>query len=113
MTDRHSETDEGGEDGPGQDVRGAVIRAAMDLAAEGGWRGADLASIAAEAGVDAETAKRHFRTKISILEELSRRIDGEVDEQVDGDLQDNAIPIRERLFEVLMLRVNLHDASHE
>ncbi len=93
--------DEGGE---GQDVRGAIIAAALDIAAEGGWRKADMASIAAAAGVDTETVNRNFRSKTAILEALARRIDGEIDEQADADLRDASIPVRERLFEVLMLR---------
>ena len=94
----------GVEDGPDQDLRGAIIQAAMDIAADGGWRRADMASIAEAAGLDNETVTRNFRSKIAILEGLARRVDGEVDEQADADLKDPAIPVRERLFEVLMLR---------
>ena len=85
------------------DVEGAIVAAALTLAADRSWGGLALADIAAEAKVSLAELYRTCPSKAAILETFARRIDaGMVALAGEAD----AAP-RDRLFEVLMHRFDL------
>ncbi len=86
------------------DPRARVIDAALALAARDGWRRVTLADIAAEAKVALADLAGMFRSKAAIVAALARRIDSHMRAGADADLADQ--PARDRLFELLMLRLD-------
>ncbi len=86
------------------DPRARVIDAALALAARDGWRRVTLADIAAEANMGLADLAGMFRSKAAIMAALARRIDAHMLAGADADLADQ--PARDRLFELLMLRLD-------
>ena len=86
------------------DPRARVIEAALALAARDGWRRVTLAAIATEANVGLADVAGMFRSKAAIMAALARRIDSHMLAGADADLADQ--PARDRLFELLMLRLD-------
>ena len=84
------------------DIPKLVVDAALELAAERGWRHVALADIAAEAGVKLADVHAHYRTRSAILAAFRRRIDARVLTAVDGKGEGETA--RDRLFEVIMAR---------
>jgi AcrR family transcriptional regulator len=71
---------------PGQsDSRDRIIRAAVDVFAEAGYRGATTRRIAQQAGVNEVTLFRHFGSKEELIEEALTRV-GEWDEVAEKHL---------------------------
>lgn len=72
-----------------EDNRARILAAARDLVAEGGWRHAHVASVAAKAGVATGTVYRYFPSKAELFAEVlanvSRRERDVVAAIVDGD----------------------------
>lgn len=86
------------------DRRQEVVKALMRLAAEQPWADIELGDIAAEAGVTLSELRDLFPSKGAILDGLSRMVDKEVIEGTTGDLAGE--PARERIFDVLMRRLD-------
>ncbi len=85
------------------DRRVRAIRAALDLAAAEKWQRVTLDAVAAKAGLTPEALAEHFRSK----RDLAAAILGAVDDRmVAGGVYgaDDADPVRDRLFDVLMRR---------
>ncbi len=87
---------------PPADPRSAVIDAALDLAAEKGWLALSLAEIAQRAGLDLAALRGLVSSKEAILGALNDRIDDQVLAGLDP--ADSELPIRDRLFDLLMRR---------
>jgi AcrR family transcriptional regulator len=72
-----------------QDNRARILAAARELVAEGGWRNAHVATVAAKAGVATGTVYRYFPSKAELFAEVltavSRRERDVVAAIVDGD----------------------------
>ncbi|GEP08391.1 TetR/AcrR family transcriptional regulator [Methylobacterium gnaphalii] len=84
--------------------REAVVEALMRLAAEQPWNDIEIGDIAREAGISLAEFRDLFPSKGAVLGGLSRLIDTKV---LDGDFSDLADePTRERLFDVLMRRLD-------
>lgn len=83
-----------------------LIEAALALAARQGWRRTGLAEIAAEAGLPLHQVYGLHRSKAGILEAFSRQVDAEVLAGV-GAAAEAGESARERLFEVLMRRLDV------
>ena len=81
-----------------------LIDTAMSLAAERGWSELSLSEIAAAAGLNLSEVHPRFPSKQAILDELSRRIDGQVLAEVSPDDFTEEESARDRLFDVLMQR---------
>lgn len=79
-----------------------IVDATMKLAARGPWERVTLEAIAEEAKVSLAALRDAFGTRIEILDAFSERIDREVLENLDEDMDDEAP--RERLFDVLFAR---------
>jgi len=83
----------------------AVFDAAMGIAAHGGWRRVDLEAIAAKAGVEPGVLKSTYRDPTGILVALAREIDRQVEAEADDAFRDPEVPVRDRLMEILLLRL--------
>jgi AcrR family transcriptional regulator len=55
------------------DVRERIVRAALDLLAEGGYAAASMNAVARRAGVATGSVYRHFPSKTDLVEEVFRR----------------------------------------
>lgn len=86
------------------DPREAVVEALMRLAAEQPWNDIEIGDIAREAGISLAEFRELFPSKGAVLGGLSRIIDRKVLEADASDLADE--PARERLFDVLMRRLD-------
>ena len=84
--------------------RDAVIDALMRLAESRPWSDIELQDIAQEAGISLANLRDMFPSKGAILGGLSRRIDRQVLEGTTNDLAGE--PARERLFDVMMRRLD-------
>jgi AcrR family transcriptional regulator len=84
--------------------RDRIIDALMRLAAEQPWNDIEVTDIAREAGVTLAEFRDLFPSKGAVLGGLARRIDREVLAKTSDDLVGE--PARERLFDVLMRRLD-------
>lgn len=84
------------------DAEWRVIVAALTLAESEGWRRVTLATIAAKAGLSLAETHALFPGKLAILDGFARRMDRAVMEG--GAAVDEKETVRDRLFELLMLR---------
>ena len=79
-----------------------IVDAALDLAAQRGWRRTSLADIAAAADMELAELYRIAPSKASILAAFATRIDEAMLADPDPKLADE--PIRDRLFALVMRR---------
>ncbi|MEM9685057.1 MAG: helix-turn-helix domain-containing protein [Pseudomonadota bacterium] len=88
-----------------------VADAALRVAAERGWRSASLDDIAAAAGVDPTEMRRRFRCKGAVLTAIVETVERKAAaEPPDFDEEDT---VRDRLFELLMQRLDILDESRD
>jgi AcrR family transcriptional regulator len=87
---------------PGSD-RDRIMATFMRLLAEKSFEQIDLSEIAAGAGVSLGTLRGEFPSALAILAAHAKAIDRQVLDGGEGDMTDE--PPRERLFEVLMRRI--------
>ncbi|MDA1099007.1 MAG: helix-turn-helix domain containing protein [Proteobacteria bacterium] len=81
-----------------------VVKAAMALAAVQGWRDTTMADIADQAGMNLADLRQLFGSKTAILAGLIRLTDEQV---IRGSSPDMAAePVRDRLFDVIMRRLD-------
>lgn len=86
---------------PNQD---ALISTLFRLLETRSWHDISLADIALESGIDLAELRARIAGRSAILEQFARRIDVEVIKAVDPDLKGE--PARERLFDILMSRLD-------
>src|SRR5829696_245003 len=89
---------------PRIDSRQSAVEALMALAAERDWSDIELRDIAEEAGLTLVELRRLYPSKGAILAAFSRSIDEIVLEGIDQEMETE--PARERLFDVLMRRID-------
>lgn len=89
---------------PQASVRDRIIDATMALAAERAWDDFDIREIASQAGVSLGEFRDSFPSKGAVLAGLSRRIDRIVLDGTGHELDEE--PVRERLFDVMMRRLD-------
>ena len=89
---------------PKMSSREAAVEALMRLAAEQPWNDIEVGDIAREAGLSLAELRDLFPSKGAILGGLARIIDRKVLEDDGSDLAEE--PTRERLFDVLMRRLD-------
>ena len=88
--------------------REAAVEALMRLAAEQPWNDIEISDIAREAGLTLAELRDLFPSKGAVLGGLTRIIDRKVLEGDIAGLEEE--PTRERLFDVLMRRLDAMDA---
>lgn len=89
--------------GPGGKAPRDAVEAALELAAQQGWRQTTLADIATAAGLTLAELHRQYPARSAILAELSRRADAAMLAAAGGEDES----VRDRLFAVLMARFDL------
>jgi AcrR family transcriptional regulator len=89
---------------PPADPQAQIVDALMRVVALQGWRETRLGDVAEEAGLPLAELHRHFLSKGAILCAFLRRIDQQVLDGTDPDIA--AEPVRDRLFDVLMRRLD-------
>ncbi|MGX7708797.1 TetR/AcrR family transcriptional regulator [Methylobacterium sp. Gmos1] len=94
-------------DAPRLPPREAIVEALMRLAAEQPWNDIEVGDIAREAGVSLAEFRDAYPSKGAVLGGFSRMIDKQVLEGASDDLDEE--PTRERLFDVLMRRLDAMD----
>src|SRR5260370_14432837 len=94
--------DDGASNPPLSD-RDKIIEAFFALLAEQAFEGIGYADLAARAGVSLATLRREFGSKLPIVAAYVKAIDRKVLAEGDADMVDE--PPRERLFDVLMRRL--------
>ncbi|NQV54257.1 MAG: TetR family transcriptional regulator [Rhodospirillales bacterium] len=82
------------------DTEWRIIAAALELGRVEGWRSVTLTRIAEETKIPLSGVISRFPNKNSILDKFSRRIDAQVIAGADED----SSSIRDRLFDLIMLR---------
>lgn len=87
-----------------KDKRGAIVEALMALAAERRWEDISISDVAARAGLTLSDFRDAFPSKGAVLAAYSRAIDKQVLDGTTNDLM--AEPAKERLFDVLMRRLD-------
>lgn len=87
------------------DPRQAAIEALLALCAENPWNEIGLAEIADKAGLKLSQLRGLFPSKGAILAAYSRQVDQAVLDGIDESMA--AEPARERLFDVLMRRIDV------
>jgi AcrR family transcriptional regulator len=86
-------------------LRGRIIAAAMNLAAERPWKDITLLDIAEAAGVTLVDLKQEFSSKSAILTAFTRAVDDEVLRKAPKREKDTAP--RDAIFEILMTRFDV------
>jgi ubiquinone biosynthesis protein COQ9 len=83
----------------------ALIAAAFQIAADSGWRAVNVAAAARAAGLPLARARERFPGRVAILLRFGRMADqaGLAEAPSDG-------PVRDRLFDLLMRRIDAHQA---
>lgn len=99
-----SATPDAGSDTPRRSPREEIVEATMRLAAEQPWNDIEVADIAREAGVSLSEFRDAFPSKGAVLGGLARMIDRQVLDGTTDELDEE--PARERLFDVLMRRLD-------
>jgi AcrR family transcriptional regulator len=84
--------------------RDAIVAAAMALAAERAWEHVDIRDIAERAGVSLADFRDCFPSKMAVLGGFIRMIDRQVLSAATDDMAGE--PAKERLFDVLMRRID-------
>ncbi len=88
---------------PARSPREAIIAALMDLLAEKRFEQIGLAEVAARAKVSLADLRNEFRSTLAIIAAHVKQIDRKVLAEGDRDMLEE--PARERLFDVLMRRI--------
>lgn len=85
--------------------RQKIIAAFMDLVATESWDDVSMPAIAQAASVKLEVLRATYDSRLAILEDLARRTDMAVLRDLDPNLHEEKV--RDRFFEVLMLRLDV------
>lgn len=83
------------------------LDAALDLAAENGWRTLTAGDVASRAGVGASVLGGFGPFRARLLARLVERVDDGMRAGLDEDATDPTLPVRDRLFEALMARLDV------
>ncbi len=81
----------------------AILSAFWRVLAGSGWHGLTMRAVAAEAGLSLAELRRHFSCPLKILEAHQRAVDSAV---LEGTFDDPGSSARDRLFDVLMRRLD-------
>jgi len=81
----------------------AIISAFWRVLAGSGWHGVTMRAIAAEAEISLAELRRHHSSPLSILSAHQRMVDATV---LEGTVEDLTSTARDRLFDVLMRRMD-------
>ncbi|ACK50109.1 transcriptional regulator, TetR family [Methylocella silvestris BL2] len=89
---------------PPKDPREAIVEALLELASERNWDDITISDVATRANLSLSTFRDYFPSKGAILASFFRKIDKAVLDAPNADLAGE--PAKERLFDVLMRRLD-------
>lgn len=75
-----------------EERKGSILEAAIEVFAQGGFRGATTAALARAAGITEALLYRHFRSKKQLFLGAARQVLDRVEREVDETLGDHAHP---------------------
>lgn len=85
-------------------TRQKIVASFLSLLGEQGWHGFEMADVARDAGVKLSVLRAEFPGKTACLRAFLSEIDQKVLDSIDPDMEGE--PARERLFDVLMTRLD-------
>ncbi len=85
----------------------AFLDAALEMAAERGWLAVSAGEVASRSGVPASVLGGGGPFRPRLLKRLIERVDAGMRGGLDDDARDPALPVRDRLFEALMARLDV------
>ncbi|MTI43637.1 TetR family transcriptional regulator [Roseibium hamelinense] len=91
-------------------TRQKIMKTFQELVAENGYSEVSLVQLAEAADVKLSVLRESYDSKIDLVKAFSREIDSAVLDERDDDMGDQ--PARDRLFDVLMTRID-HLAPHK
>jgi AcrR family transcriptional regulator len=91
----------------GEETRGALHKAAVELFAKRGFHGVTLAEVARAAGIGAATVYRHTESKEALINVVLRALRQALDERLWSDSLDPAESV-EHVFKLTWLRLATH-----
>ena len=84
-----------------------VFKGLMELVSDAGWSGFTLAALARNQEIEELELEKRFLDKIGILQAFSEFIDEQTLANLDPDILDPGISIRERILEVMLVRFDV------
>tara|TARA_B100000614_G_scaffold38093_1_gene30477 strand:- start:194 stop:793 length:600 start_codon:yes stop_codon:yes gene_type:complete len=87
--------------------RQKVFRALMELVSDVGWSNFTLAALARNQEIEELELESLFSDKVGLLQAFSEFIDEQTLANLDSDIFDPEIPIRERLLEIMLVRFDV------
>ena len=84
-----------------------VFKGLMELVSDVGWSGFTLAALARNQEIDESELENLFSDKIGLLQAFSEFIDEETLANLDPDIFDPEISMRERLLEIMLVRFDV------
>lgn len=91
---------------PDRPAPDAILDAALEVAAERGWRAVTPTEVSARAGGDLTPLAGCGPFRPRLLAALTERTDAAMRAGLDDDARDPTLPVRDRLFEALMARLD-------
>lgn len=85
-------------------TRQKIVASFLSLLGDKGWHGFEMADVACDAGVKLSVLRAEFPGKTACLRAFLSEIDQKVLDSIDPDMEGE--PARERLFDVLMTRLD-------
>ncbi|EDP64807.1 hypothetical protein BAL199_05084 [alpha proteobacterium BAL199] len=93
-------------DDPDHSARDPILDAALELAAEHGWRSVTATGLASRTDGDLKALGGCGPFRARLLGALADRTDRTMRDGLDDDARDTSLPVRDRLFEALMARLD-------
>ncbi len=87
-----------------KNTRHEIIKAAFELIAQDGWESFTLSDVAKKIDMPFEDVQVYFEDKNDILAGFGRMVDQQVLENIGENNQDQGVPARDLLFDLLMER---------
>ena len=84
-----------------------VFKGLMELVSDVGWSGFTLAALARNQEIDESELENLFSDKIGLLQAFSEFIDEQTLANLDPDIFDPEISMRERLLEIMLVRFDV------
>ena len=84
-----------------------VFKALMELVSDAGWSNFTLDALARNQEIEELELEKLFSDKVSLLQAFADFIDEQTLANLDSDIFDPEIPIRERLLEIMLVRFDV------
>ena len=92
---------------PKSEEENLLFKALMEIVTNGRWQEFEISELSDRSGVQPSEIGEKYRDKNSILVAFAEYIDRQTLEALDEEIKSPAIPVRERLLEVLLVRFDV------